>query len=91
MPMPMLRGWHNDDFIGRYSIEISLSLLLIDLTKFEPWVYKNLTTLVYLIIVQNGINVQAGKFPKINKRAGCNKTMQVGISQKINKNMPHVY
>ena len=26
--------------------------------------------------------MQAGKFPKINKRAGCNKAMQVGIFQK---------
>ena len=39
-------------------------------------------TLVYLIIVQDVINVQAGKIPKMNKRAGCNKTVQVGIFQK---------
>ena len=26
--------------------------------------------------------MQAGNFPKINKRAGCNKAMQVGIFQK---------
>ena len=26
--------------------------------------------------------MQAGKFPKINKRAGCNKAMQAGIFQK---------
>ena len=26
--------------------------------------------------------MQAGKFPKINKRAGCNKAVQVGIFQK---------
>ena len=38
-------------------------------------------TLAYLIIVQDVINVQAGKFPGINKRAGCNKTVQVGIFQ----------
>ena len=38
-------------------------------------------TLVYLIIVQDVINVQAGKFPGINKRAGCNKAVQVGIFQ----------
>ena len=38
-------------------------------------------TLTYLIIVQDVINVQAGKFPGINKRAGCNKAMQVGIFQ----------
>ena len=37
------------------------------------------TTLVYLIIVQDGINVQAGKIPIINKRAGWNKAVQVGI------------
>ena len=42
-------------------------------------------TLVYLIIVQDGINVQAGKFSKIDKRAGWNKAVQVGIFQKINK------
>ena len=29
--------------------------------------------------------MQAGKFPKINKRAGWNKAVQVGIFQKINK------
>jgi len=32
--------------------------------------------------VQDVIIVQAGKFPKINKRAGCNKAVQVGIFQK---------
>ena len=26
--------------------------------------------------------MQAGKFPKMNKHAGCNKAMQVGIFQK---------
>ena len=26
--------------------------------------------------------MQAGKFPKINKRAGCNKAVQAGIFQK---------
>ena len=36
-------------------------------------------TLVYLIIVQDGINVQDGKILKINKRAGWNKAVQVGI------------
>ena len=39
------------------------------------------STLTYLIIVQDVINVQAGKFPGINKRAGCNKAVQVGIFQ----------
>ena len=29
--------------------------------------------------------MQAGKFPKINKRAGWNKAVQVGYFQKINK------
>ena len=37
------------------------------------------TTLTYRIIVQDGINVQAGKIPKINKRAGWNKAVQAGI------------
>ena len=32
--------------------------------------------------MQEVIIVQAGKFPKINKRAGCNKAVQVGIFQK---------
>ena len=31
--------------------------------------------------MQDVINVQAGKFPEINKRAGCNKAVQVGIFQ----------
>ena len=30
-------------------------------------------------------NVHAGKFPKINKRAGWNKAVQVGIFKKNNK------
>ena len=34
---------------------------------------------MYRIIVQDGINVQAGKIPKINKRAGWNKAVQVGF------------
>ena len=38
-------------------------------------------TLNYLINVQDVIIMQAGKFPKINKHAGCNKAMQVGIFQ----------
>ena len=43
-------------------------------------VFKSLgTTLIYLIIVQDGINVQAGKIPKVNKRAGWNKAVQAGI------------
>ena len=29
----------------------------------------------------------AGKLPQINKHAGCNKTMQVGKFQEINKNV----
>ena len=32
--------------------------------------------------MQVGTNVQVGKFLKINKRAGCNKAVQVGIFQK---------
>ena len=36
-------------------------------------------TLVYRIIVQDGINLQAGKLSKINKRAGWNEAVQVGI------------
>ena len=38
-------------------------------------------TLDYKINVQDVIIIQAGKFPKINKHAGCNKAMQVGIFQ----------
>ena len=33
--------------------------------------------------MQDGINVQDGKIPKINKRAGWNKAVQVGIFQKL--------
>ena len=40
-------------------------------------------TLVYLIIVQDAINLQDGKFPKINKRAGWNKAVQVGILENL--------
>ena len=36
-------------------------------------------TLIYLINMQDVIIMQAGKFFKINKRAGCNKVMQVGF------------
>ena len=42
---------------------------------------KTISTLVYLIIVQDVITVQDGQFPKLNKRAGCNKAMQVEIFQ----------
>ena len=50
-------------------------------TNFGKNLYRDpfITTLVYLIIVQDGINVQAGKIPKINKRAGWNKAVQAGI------------
>ena len=41
-----------------------------------------LLTLDYLINVQDVIIMQAGNLPKINKCAGCNKAMQVGIFQK---------
>ena len=37
------------------------------------------TTLVSRIIVQVGIKLQVGKISKINKSAGWNKAMQVGI------------
>ena len=46
------------------------------------YTYMLLSTLVSLIIVQDGINVQAGKILKINKRAGWNKAVQDGIFQK---------
>ena len=39
-------------------------------------------TLEYLINVQEVINMQVGKISKINKRAGGNKAVQVGIFQK---------
>ena len=39
------------------------------------------STLVYLINVQEVIIMQAGNFSRINKRAGGNKAMQVGIFQ----------
>ena len=38
-----------------------------------------LLTLVFQLIVQVGIKVQVGKISKINKSAGWNKAMQVGI------------
>ena len=44
-----------------------------------PNMTSPLPTLTSLIIVQVGINVQVGKFPKFNKRAGWNKAVQVGI------------
>ena len=40
-------------------------------------------TLEYLINVQEVINMQAGFFPRIDKRAGCNKAVQVGFFQKL--------
>ena len=39
-----------------------------------------MSTLDYLI--NDVIIMQAVKFPKINKHAGCNKAMQVGLFQK---------
>jgi len=38
-----------------------------------------ISTLVYRIIVQDGINVEDGKIPNNNKRAGWNKAVQVGL------------
>ena len=43
------------------------------------WAKIDHSTLTYRIIVQDGINVQVGKSHKINKRAGWNKAVQVGI------------
>ena len=40
-----------------------------------------LITLVSRIIMQDGIKVQAGKIPKINKHAGWNKAVQDGKFQ----------
>ena len=40
---------------------------------------KGKHTLVSRIIVQVGIKVQVGKISKMNKSAGWNKAMQVGI------------
>ena len=40
---------------------------------------KRHSTLVSQIIVQVGIKVQVGKISKINKSAGWNKDVQVGI------------
>ena len=49
-------------------------------TKFQTYSNSFLTcTLVSRIIVQVGIKVQVGKISKINKSAGWNKAMQVGI------------
>ena len=41
-----------------------------------------MSTLVYLINMQDVIIMQAGKFPKIIKHVGFTKAMQVGIFQK---------
>ena len=41
------------------------------------------STLVFLIIVQDGIYLQVGNFSKTNKRAGWNKAVQGGIFQKL--------
>ena len=43
---------------------------------------KNKENFPKLMTMQAGINVQAGKFPKINKRAGWNKAVQVGTFKK---------
>ena len=44
--------------------------------------FSHLFSPEYPIKVQDVIIMQAAKIPKINKRAGCNKAMQVGIFQK---------
>ena len=54
------------------------AVLLSEIAKRLTFIFGN-CTLTYRIIVQDGINVQAGKIPKINKRAGWNKAVQVGI------------
>ena len=42
-----------------------------------------ISTLVYLIIVQDGINMQDGKISKIDECAVGNKAVQIGIFQKL--------
>ena len=42
-------------------------------------VHTYVVTLVSLIIVQDEINVQNGKIPKVDKRAGWNKAVQDGL------------
>ena len=37
-----------------------------------------------LFEINKAVNVQAGKLSKIDKRAGCNKAVQVGFFQKNN-------
>ena len=59
----------------------SLILLLYVMNRLSrPVVY--VSTLDYLINVQDVVIMQAVNFPKIYKHAGCNKAMQVGIFQK---------
>ena len=56
-------------------------ILSVSLTPIETSVYL-LGTLGYLINMQEVINMQAGKISKIDKRAGGNKAVQVGIFRK---------
>ena len=68
---------------------------LIDIRQFTPIavigrtnfaVFKGMFyTLVYHMIVQDGINVQDGKISKIDKCAGWNKDVQAGFFQNDNK------
>ena len=44
--------------------------------------FSNQNTLVYQIIVQDGVNMQDGKISKIDKSAGWNNAVQVEIFQK---------
>ena len=68
-------------FIQGPCIHTLVSLIIVQAGKILKIGCMYIYTLTYLIIVQDVINVQAGKFPGINKRAGCNKAVQVGIFQ----------
>ena len=47
-------------------------------------------TLVSLIIMQDGINVQAGKIPKINKRAGWNFSFFISKNRGFGLKFPKI-
>ena len=72
------------DFRGMQTVDLCLAVSLAK--SFWHAVLElglHTATLVYLIIVQDGLNMQDGKISKIDECAVGNKAVQVGIFQKL--------
>ena len=63
-----------------------------DFSKIDKCAGSNKAMLVGFFFSNDSKEIElARNFPKSNKRAGCNKTLQVRSFSKIDKNMLHIY